>query len=300
LAAALNLTQTCADRVEAGAVVNVTATVTNTGEVSFLPPVVNGDAGTPNDNSRHFVMTLGGGDTNGNGLLDPGEAWTYAGSYHALSEPTTDIAGTDAVTVTGQHVSDLAPCTTDVVREPAPGVIVRVDVVSGTVLVKQPGSNKFVELPTETEIPIGSVVDATHGTVRLTSALGGGRTNTADFYAGAFTILQKHGSNAVTNLRLYGGNFGICRGRHSSSTQSLAGMAKSKKPVRRVWGNGKGRFSTQGRYSSATVRRTKWLTQDQCNGTLTRVLRGIVLVHVFRNGKNVRVPAGHSYLAPAP
>ena len=70
--------------------------------------------------------------------------------------------------------------------------------------------------------------------------------------------------------------------------------------MRRLFGNGKGRFATQGRYSSATVRGTRWLTQDQCNGTLTRVLRGIVLVRDFTKRKNVNVRAGHSYLAKAP
>jgi ferric-dicitrate binding protein FerR (iron transport regulator) len=76
--------------------------------------------------------------------------------------------------------------------------------------------------------------------------------------------------------------------------------AKRKRPVRRLWGNGKGRFTTKGRYSSATVRGTKWLVQDRCDGTLTRVLRGIVLVRDFRARKNVSVRAGRSYLAKAP
>ena len=74
----------------------------------------------------------------------------------------------------------------------------------------------------------------------------------------------------------------------------------SRKPVRRLWGNGHGRFTTKGRYSSATVRGTKWLTQDQCNGTLTVVKRGVVQVRDFRRHKTLNVKAGRSYLAPAP
>jgi hypothetical protein len=70
--------------------------------------------------------------------------------------------------------------------------------------------------------------------------------------------------------------------------------------VRRLWGSGRGRFTTRGRYSSATVRGTKWLTQDQCNGTLTRVVRGVVRVVDFRRHKTVNVRAGRSYLAKAP
>jgi hypothetical protein len=301
LAAAISVTQTCSVRVQPHSRIDVQATLKNPGDQQLRVTAVDGDAGTPDNPADDFVLTLTGGDTNGNGLLDPGEQWTYVGHYTAGIEDMTNIVGADALSVPGGvAVSDLAPCTTDVIQNPIPGVIVRVDVVSGVVLVRKPGSNKFTALPPQTEIPIGSVVDATNGTLRLTSALGGGKTNSANFYAGAFTILQNRGANAITNLRLYGGNFGICRGKGRSSAQSLDGIAKSKKPVRRVWGNGKGRFSTQGRYSSATVRGTHWLTQDQCNGTLTKVLRGIVAVHVFRSRKNVSVPAGHSYLAPAP
>ena len=84
------------------------------------------------------------------------------------------------------------------------------------------------------------------------------------------------------------------------SLSTLSAEAKGKKPVRRLWGNGKGRFQTRGRYSSATVRGTKWLVMDRCDGTLTRVVRGIVRVRDFRARKNVNVRAGRSYLAKAP
>ena len=67
----------------------------------------------------------------------------------------------------------------------------------------------------------------------------------------------------------------------------------------KLWGNGEGKFRTTGRYSSATVRGTIWLTQDQCNGTLTRVRRGVVSVRDFKRKKTVNVKAGHSYLARA-
>ena len=62
------------------------------------------------------------------------------------------------------------------------------------------------------------------------------------------------------------------------------------------WGNGKGKFRTTGKYSSATVRGTIWLTQDECDGTLTKVTRGVVAVRDFKRKKTVTVKAGHSYL----
>jgi ferric-dicitrate binding protein FerR (iron transport regulator) len=66
-----------------------------------------------------------------------------------------------------------------------------------------------------------------------------------------------------------------------------------------LWGNGKGKFRTNGKYSSATVRGTVWLTQDECDGTLTKVTRGTVRVRDLKRKKTVTVKAGHSYLARA-
>jgi ferric-dicitrate binding protein FerR (iron transport regulator) len=71
------------------------------------------------------------------------------------------------------------------------------------------------------------------------------------------------------------------------------------KKVRRLWGDGKGRFRTRGKHGAATVRGTKWLTEDRCSGTLFRVKRGVVAVKDFRTKKTVLVKKGKSYLARA-
>ena len=72
--------------------------------------------------------------------------------------------------------------------------------------------------------------------------------------------------------------------------------------VRRVWGRerGSGRFRSRGRYSSGLVRGTEWLTVDRCDGTLTRVKRGTVIVRDFVRHRTVTVRAGQKYLARAP
>ena len=64
-----------------------------------------------------------------------------------------------------------------------------------------------------------------------------------------------------------------------------------------MWGNAKGAFRTRGRFASATVRGTTWLTQDTCAGTLVRVRTGSVTVldRLLRQTKVLR--AGQSYLA---
>jgi hypothetical protein len=300
-AAAIDVTQTCTARVKPKTRVDIQAVVANTGDVRLtIQPGLTGisaDAGTPLDESDDFVPTLVSGDVNANGFLDPGEHWAYTGSYTAGTEDMTDIVDVDALGAGGEDVSDLANCDTDVIQTPQPGVIVGVQKVSGKVLVKQPGG-KFVPLTGPTEIKVGSVVDTTHGTIRLTAGLGGGKTNSANFNDGLFKTQQSHARNAYMTLVLQGGNFGVCRGSRALSAFSVD--AKRKRQVRRLWGNGKGRFTTRGRYSSATVRGTHWLVQDRCDGTLTRVLRGVVKVQDFRHHKTINVRAGHTYLATAP
>jgi ferric-dicitrate binding protein FerR (iron transport regulator) len=59
----------------------------------------------------------------------------------------------------------------------------------------------------------------------------------------------------------------------------------------------KGRFRTRGRHSTATVRGTKYLVKDDCNGTLTLVKEGRVVVRDFRRHRTVIVKTGHRYLA---
>jgi hypothetical protein len=298
-AAAIDVTQTCTHRVKPRTTVEIQAVVANTGDVPLTIANsltgIGADAGTPLDESDDFVPAYVSGDVNGNQTLDPTERWTYTGSFTAGTEDLTDIVDVDALGPGGEDVSDLANCDTDVIQPPAPGVIVGVQKVAGKVLVKQPGG-KFVPLTGSTEIKVGSVVDTTHGTVKLTAGLGGGKTNSANFSDGLFKIQQSRARNAYMTLVLQGGNFGVCRGR---SLSVLSVDAKRKRQVRRLWGNGKGRFTTKGRYSSATVRGTHWLVQDRCDGTFTRVLRGIVKVKDFRRHKTVNVRAGHSYLARA-
>jgi hypothetical protein len=298
--AELEVTQTCPARVAPNSSAAVTAAVRNAGDEAFETLVVEGDAGTPEE-TDDFALTFQSGDTNGNGLLDPGETWTYGGSYTLANEDSTNTVGVEALSVAGNNASDLDPCTTDVIQTPVPGVIAGVAPVRGTVLVRLPGTNTFVPLRSATEIPIGSQIDTTRGEVRLVSGVGGGQTNTANFFDGLFTIRQRRALRAVMQLVMGGGNFRTaCRSR--ASTRSLASVdaTRPRRTVRRLWGSGKGRFETRGRYSSATVRGTRWLVQDRCDGTLTRVTQGSVTVRDLRRRRTIIVRAGRSYLARAP
>jgi hypothetical protein len=163
-------------------------------------------------------------------------------------------------------------------------VVVRA--VSGQVRVRRPGSAQFVELSGSAGIPLGSTVDTLAGVVELTSVpRAGGRPESGRFYEGVFKVIQ---TGSITNLALTEA-LASCRGGGRS-----AAAARKK---RHLWGDGKGSFRTNGKYSSATVRGTKWLVQDSCAGTLTRVVRGSVTVRDRVRAKTVVVAAGKSYLA---
>lgn len=164
---------------------------------------------------------------------------------------------------------------------------------TGRVLVKRPGGG-FELLDSATQIPIGSIVDVRKGTIKLTTTSGPTGTQTATFFQGVFRLLQDKARRPVTELRLYGGNFRRACGRAGG-----AHAAARKKSVRHLWGNGSGRFRTRGRYSSATVRGTEWLTDDRCDGTLTRVKQGSVTIRDLVRRRNVVVRAGRQYLARA-
>jgi hypothetical protein len=64
-----------------------------------------------------------------------------------------------------------------------------------------------------------------------------------------------------------------------------------------LWGEGHGAFRTVGRFSAATIRGTKWLTEDRCKATLTLVAKGKVAVRDFVKKRTIIVRARHRYLA---
>jgi sugar lactone lactonase YvrE len=176
---------------------------------------------------------------------------------------------------------------------PSTGDTANAEPVSGSVRIKQPGSNQFVTLTAGQQIPIGSIVDVTKGTIDLTTTADATKTQTARFYSGVFKLTQPKAAKPVTELQLFGGNFKKACGKSGKATAS----ATKKKTVRQLWGSGKGRFRTKGKYSSASIRGTQWLTQDRCDGTLVRVTQGSVTVRDFVKRINKVVRAGRSYLA---
>jgi hypothetical protein len=181
---------------------------------------------------------------------------------------------------------------------PQPGQTARGKVVSGKVLVRIPGSSSFEELDGSAPIRVGSVLDLTKGRIRLATAAGTAsrgaatRTQSADFFDGVAVFRQDRRSG-LTTLTLTRGDFSSCPG----GRQAWNPFAIAARRGNRLWGSGRGRFRTRGRYSAATVRGTTWLVQDTCAGTLTQVKAGSVDVRDFVVRRTVIVRAGGRYLA---
>lgn len=166
---------------------------------------------------------------------------------------------------------------------------------SGLVLVRVPGSAEFTPLTSGSQLPYGSEVDATGGSLNLTSALPSGASQTGLFGAGRFVVRQ--GRRGFVDLHLRGP---VCRGgagRRSARTASVS-TAAATSAKRKLWGRDSGgRFRTHGKNSHATVRGTRWSVADSCAGTLTRVTEGSVVVRDKGTGKRTLLEAGERYLA---
>ena len=229
-----------------------------------------------------------------------------------------------------QIACEAAAAVTPPTAQPAPAVPppvlgekMNVQTVSGKVLIALPAGAtgarrvgasqkglRFVPLEQVRQIPIGSFLDTSKGTARITTARdSAGTTQSGVFGAGLFQVLQSRQAKArgLTDLVLKGSSFRSCRAKKSAAAGAAARKAV-KRTIRRLRGDAQGRFRTRGRYSAATVRGTVWTVTDRCDGTLTKVTRGSVVVRDLRRGRNVTVQAGKrtkgggrgSYLAKAP
>jgi hypothetical protein len=178
-----------------------------------------------------------------------------------------------------------------------------IGLVSGTVIITPPGKQPFKLGTHDRNIPIGSLLDTTHGRVDLraappptTTPARPARVEDAEFYNGKFTVRQPAGA-MVTQVLLAGGSPSVCA---VTATAHVAGKALPHRVLRLLGSSAHGRFRTIGRYAAATVRGTIWTTTDYCDGTLVSVQRGVVSVRDFVAHRTIMVRAGHSHFARAP
>jgi hypothetical protein len=248
-------------------VLAIPSTSTATGGVTSCPT---------NEDQRQAPRTAGG-------ACDPGayQEGANAPPVAAFPIPTVTPSPTPSPTPTA------TPTPTPT---PVPGKSVVGQPVKGSVKIKLPGTNRFITLSGAQSIPVGATVDTRHGTVQIAALQKpGGKLETATFFAGLFKLTQ---TRTTTDLTL---NEALAR---CPKRRAAHASAAAKKPkTRRLWGSGHGSFRTKGQYSAATVRGTKWLVEDSCAGTLTRVAHGVVSVRDNVRHKTVTLRAGKKYLA---
>ena len=199
--------------------------------------------------------------------------------------PPADAFEPDAEGVTHAVNGQLPP--------PVAGRTINLRLSRGKVCFTPPKVKRCIPLTDPVQIPVGSKIDTRKGRVTLISAADRkGAEQDAWFYQGIFKVSQTRGAKPITELAL-----AETLARCPRANRSASAAQKRKPKTRKLWGDGKGKFRTRGSFSSATVRGTKWVVIDRCDGTLTRVVRGSVTVRDRVRGRTVIVRAGKQYLA---
>ncbi len=239
-------------------------------------------------------------------------AGTTGSGTGASKSPSSSSSGTATNTpdADGTPSADdgatVAPGVATATVTPSLGKTLGVAAVQGTVTATSP-SGAPLDLGAAKIVPTGTVIDARAGTAELKTALDRkGATQTGRFWGAVFEVRQSASAHGMVALVLRGGDFSHCKATNKAVARAAVATTKTKhkrkstkkKPPRSLWGSDDhGRFQTRGRGSVATVRGTKWLTQDTCAGTLTRVAAGAVAVRDLRRHRTVVVTRGHQYLA---
>ncbi|HEY7953054.1 MAG TPA: choice-of-anchor Q domain-containing protein [Solirubrobacteraceae bacterium] len=162
----------------------------------------------------------------------------------------------------------------------------------------------FIPLTEARQIPFGSILEASKGVAKITTATTAspkGKVQFGNFGAGIFKLLQARKQHGLTELSVINNHSArqVCASTGKGKKAALASHASSK-VLGRLSANSHGHFTGRGQYSAATVRGTTWSVQNRCDGTLTHVVRGTLSVRDFHKRKTVTLFTGQSYLARAP
>ena len=160
--------------------------------------------------------------------------------------------------------------------EPVIGKTVTTGATTGNVTYTPPGGGTPKPLEAGDALPVGTLIDATNGTITLTSAGSTpGSTQTAQFKEGQFRIEQGKKSS-LTTLKLAGPLYG-CSSSRVARTASAKAHPAGRRRGRTLWGKGHGRFRTSGSAGSGSVRGTTWRVTDRCDGsTVVTSIEGTV------------------------
>lgn len=284
-------------------------------------PLLNGSWSLPGDGSLQLLPGPVSADpalftdvsAGGQPITDDSDLYStnwYSSSAQPVLQPSSVVSGT------ASSSGDEFTAYFTAVPKPALGKSSDLAPSGGKVLVELPGTHKFVRLKSVRRLPLGTLINAIHGSVQMTVALPRKGTQSGIFWAGEFKVGQSRHTGHTT-VRLKGGDFGLCTRDSTASAHDvtpagrrsgvspLATIAKKKKKkkkkIRKLWANAHGSFSTDGSYGAAAVEGTRWLTEDLCDGTFFRVTRDKIEVTAYYPHRHrVLVTQGHTFLAPAP
>ena len=233
---------------------------------------------------------------------DESPCWPTPWSWAYRADVTSSVTGNGAYTISGYPTGSTTgrdpwvgdPARAAPMMEGASLIVFYAPKAPPNTIAGSPRGTVLVNGKPYTGGPIrfGARVDVTKGAVTLSSTEGtltasGGGGITAQF----ILLRAKAAGKTIVEFRLTGGDFKSC------ATRAAQSHAKTAKTVRRLWAKGSGRFRTRGRYASAAIRGTDWLTADRCDSTFVKTRQGVVAVLDFVLKKTVLVKAGQSYSA---
>jgi hypothetical protein len=274
--------------------VTVAGGLAPTGKVMFL-------LYAPTDTTcSHGALAVSTVSVAGDGVYSSNSFTTSAlGDYRYTVSYSGDAANAPAATSCGDSSGIV---TVSPLPAPALGRSFTVAPVSGTVRAQALASSArnaraasagFVELRSPRSLPIGSTVDTLHGVARITTATGSvERTQSGLFTGSAFVVNQNRDRVGLTRLQLLDREASVC------TTPAAPPRKLDKQLLAGLHAESSGHYRIEGRDSSASDRGAVWEVQDRCDGTLTRVFRGTVVVR-DRSGRKITLRAGMTSLASA-
>jgi hypothetical protein len=218
----------------------------------------------------------------------PSGGFPWAASVAFENAPTVEAVAT-------------SPCL-PAVAPPIPGTRQTLQVTSGEVSVRRPGTTEFVPLSLAASIPNGTEVDVSNGRAAVAAATADPeQSERAEIYGGRLLVSQQASGPTTTRFTLTQPLTG-CPGVPSPTVPAIP-LARSAKHrsgsrSRHLWvSEHGGSWGTDGRYVSTTVEGTSWLTLDECHRSVVKVASGRVRVHDLIRNITKTLTAGGSYVA---
>ena len=199
--------------------------------------------------------------------------------------------------------------TAQLARPGAPQLAKTVNIapVAGLVLLRLQG--QVVPLTQLRQVPVGTEIDALQGTLKLITAKAASpgratrqarparrrrRTMQRGTFGGAIFRLNQASSGTTRGLVALTLVEGIFKDAPTFAACKTGGESKS---LETLSANARGAWVTRGHFGSVAASRARWTVTDRCDGTLTRVMGGSVLITDLARPRVIVLSSGQSYLA---